>query len=136
MFDHKRVLRHGYTFVDLCVAIALFILLVAFVILGSGRIHESTWRTKCGSNLRQIAQAMMLYANENGGHYPRARYDPADSAVRAYTGVDAPAPFAAGGPQANDVTAAMYLLLRTQDIRSRHVHLPGHVSRAVESQPD
>src|SRR5262245_54533287 len=93
--------RAGFTYVDLCVLILLVILLAAYVILGSGRIHEFPWRIKCGSNLRQIGQAMMLYANENGGHYPRARYDPADAGVRAYTGANAAAPFAADGPQAN-----------------------------------
>jgi prepilin-type processing-associated H-X9-DG protein len=116
MYDMRAISRRGFTYVDLCVCIVLVILLVAYVILGSERTHEFQWRVKCGSNMRQIGQALMLYANENGGHYPRARYDPADAAVRAYTGANAPAPFAPDGPQANDVTAAMYLLLRTQDI--------------------
>jgi prepilin-type processing-associated H-X9-DG protein len=35
-----------------------------------GRARETANRVKCGSNLRQIGQAMLLYANENRGVYP------------------------------------------------------------------
>src|SRR5439155_17609957 len=70
---------------------------------------------------------ILLYSNENRGAYPRATYDPAkaDKPV-AYTNPDAQpddeeqgaharAPFVKSGP-VNDVTAAMFLLLMTQDI--------------------
>jgi len=38
---------------------------------------ESASREKCGNNLRQIGQAILLYANENKGKYPRTFYKPA-----------------------------------------------------------
>jgi len=34
------------------------------------RAHESANRVKCASNLRQIGQACLLFANENRGRYP------------------------------------------------------------------
>ena len=49
---------------------------------------------------------------------PRARYDPADPTPTAYTRPTARDPFADDGPGPNDVTAAIYLLLRTQDLTS------------------
>lgn len=35
-----------------------------------GRSREAANRVKCGSHLRQIGQAMLMYANDNGGRYP------------------------------------------------------------------
>jgi prepilin-type processing-associated H-X9-DG protein len=34
------------------------------------RARETANRVKCGSNMRQIGQGIMLYANENKGKYP------------------------------------------------------------------
>jgi prepilin-type processing-associated H-X9-DG protein len=34
------------------------------------RAHELANRVKCGSNLRQIGQGMLLYANDHNGQYP------------------------------------------------------------------
>src|SRR5204863_5349478 len=76
-------------------------------------------RVKCASNLRQIGQAILLYANENKGAYPRTTYVGGE-VVHPVWGTGAPAtqPFASNGPQPNDVTAAIFLLLRTQEIGS------------------
>jgi prepilin-type processing-associated H-X9-DG protein len=76
-------------------------------------------RVKCASNLRQIGQALLLYANENKGNYPRTTYVEAD-VVKPVWGTNAlvSMPFSAEGPMANDVTAALFLLIRTQDITS------------------
>ena len=66
---------------------------------------------------------MILYANENNGNFPRTTYDPTDPTPRTYTGAFAKDPFAANGPRANDVTAAFFLLLRTQD----NIYGPGQL---------
>lgn len=108
--------RAGFTLMD------LLILLVAVALCGgtgfvvTARTRESADRIKCASNLRQIGQALLLYSNENNNVYPRTRHDPADPAARVFTAAAAKNPFAPGGPGPNDVTAAMFLLLRTQDI--------------------
>jgi prepilin-type processing-associated H-X9-DG protein len=72
---------------------------------------------KCASNLRQIGQAILLYANENKGAYPRTIATTAPVVTPTWgTGAAATQPFAEGGPAPNDVTAGFFLLLRTQDI--------------------
>src|SRR5947209_3338076 len=120
----------AFSLIDLLFIILIAVFLVACLLPSIRRTHESAHRVNCGSHLRQIGQAMVEYANANGGNFPRTRYDPNDATVRAYTGVAATQPFAADGPQANDVTAALYLLLRTQDIISAVFVCPG--TRAVK----
>ena len=110
-------MRHGMTRLDVLVLL-LCVLFVVLVIAEPGitREHESADRVKCASNLRQIGQALMLYAQENHGQYPRTHWDKADPQVRSFTNSYAPDPFGPGGPLPNDVTASIYLLLRTQQI--------------------
>jgi prepilin-type processing-associated H-X9-DG protein len=48
----------------------------------------------------------------------RARPYVVGGPLNQYTGTQAPNPFGPGGPSANDVTAGLFLLLRTQDITS------------------
>jgi prepilin-type processing-associated H-X9-DG protein len=49
---------------------AYFALIFAVMAPSLGRARETANRVKCASNLRQIGIAILLYANENHGHYP------------------------------------------------------------------
>jgi prepilin-type processing-associated H-X9-DG protein len=82
------------------------------------RAREQANRVKCASNLRQIGQGIQMYANENKGNFPRTVYDDVGGTPTEYTAPDASNPFEPGGPGPNDVTAALFLLLRTQDLTS------------------
>jgi hypothetical protein len=109
--------RSGWTFADVLVAIFLVTLLAGVALPAAiGRQNEVANRVRCGSNMRQIGQAMLLYANENNGSFPRTVYDMKAGKVTSYTHVDAKNPFGKDGPDANDVTAPIFLLLRTQDL--------------------
>lgn len=58
-----------------CVGIALtlmYALMMSIMLPSLGRARETANRAKCSSNMRQIGQAMLLYANENRGVYPDA----------------------------------------------------------------
>ncbi len=50
------------------VLLALFIASVLLSSFNPPRVESN--RVKCSSNLRQIGQAMLLYANDSGGKYP------------------------------------------------------------------
>ena len=89
------------------------LLLPTMMRLGNG---DGSGRVKCASNLRQVGQAIQLYANVNKGKLPRTVYDGQGGAPTFYTGVDAADPFGPGGPGPNDVTAALFLLVRSVDI--------------------
>jgi prepilin-type processing-associated H-X9-DG protein len=114
---HVRSRSRGFTLRDMLVLLFVFAMLVISVIGCRRHTGEGASRVKCASNLRQIGQALLLYANENNGNFPRTTYVGGDAVRPTWgTGAAASNPFDPDGPAANDVTAAMFLLLRTRDI--------------------
>ena len=115
----RRLARRprGLTQIDLVVLLLCVGLGVLVGCLSRGGNRETANRIKCASNLRQIGQALLLYANDHGGAYPRVVYLPGPDPKPVWgTGAAGADPFTSAQP--NDVTAALFLLLRTQDITS------------------
>src|SRR5215207_4146687 len=109
--------RRGFTLVELLVVLFVCVFLLAMVVACNRNAHHTSGRVTCASNLRQIGQAILLYSNENKGAYPRTRSAGGMVVTPTWgTGVTASNPFAEDGPAPNDVSACMFLLLRTQDI--------------------
>jgi prepilin-type processing-associated H-X9-DG protein len=125
--------RGGKVLCDLLVVVVLIPLLTVVFFACRQQRGDSSNRIGCASNLRQIGQAIQLYANENNHAYPRTRMDVATAHHPTWgTGAATTQPFAPDGPQPTDVTAALFLLLRTQDITAEVFTCP----RSNESKWD
>ncbi len=109
----------GFTYVELLVVLVLIVVGIAIFLPTRHRTEGGSNRVKCASNLRQIGQAILLYSNDNRGMYPHGRRSSGPVRTPVWgTGAAATQPSDADGPAENDVTAAVFLLLRTQDITS------------------
>lgn len=70
MIPHHR--RRAFTLIELLTVIAIVGILAAIIVPVVGSVRGKARTTQCASNVRQIATAMLLYANENKQLLPKA----------------------------------------------------------------
>lgn len=62
--------RPGFTLVELLIVIAIMGVLLGLLMPALGRARETARRMTCLSNLRQVYQSFLMFAEENDGHVP------------------------------------------------------------------
>ena len=130
MKSRKRI---AFTLIEVIVVIGIISLLFAFLLPALEKARENANDLRCANNLNQIGVALVMYANENHGHYPRTTYDPA-APLCVGTNPSAPDPFGPGGPQVNDLSAPLFLLMRVQELPPKILIEP--YNDEIEDQPE
>jgi prepilin-type N-terminal cleavage/methylation domain-containing protein len=85
---HKR----GFTLTELLVVVGIIALLIALLLPALAKARDQANKTKCLSNLRQLAISAIMYADQNKGRYPLElrnnnnginafKYNPGESAL-------------------------------------------------------
>lgn len=116
--------RCGFTLVELLVLLGILLVIGSIFLPYVTWLRESNSRLVCADHLRQINGALKSYAGENRGAFPRTTYDEANNpnGWTAFTGPDSPDPFLDGSAvKPNDVTASLFLLIRTGKLESAGV---------------
>jgi prepilin-type N-terminal cleavage/methylation domain-containing protein/prepilin-type processing-associated H-X9-DG protein len=68
-------MKKGFTVVELMVSIAVMAVLAAILFPAFAETKDDAAQTTCLSNLKQIATAMLVYAQDNGGMLPPQGYE-------------------------------------------------------------
>lgn len=66
--------RCAFTLLEMLVVIGIIALLMALLVPAVSRVRAQSQTVACASNLRQLALAANLYANDNDGFYPPAHF--------------------------------------------------------------
>lgn len=103
----KIITPRAFTLIELLTVIAIIGILAAILIPVVSRVRESARQTQCRSNIRQIATATALAAQDNKGRFPAMRSTYWDKPDTTVNGVRLTYPYLL--EQATQVTLRNYI---------------------------
>jgi prepilin-type N-terminal cleavage/methylation domain-containing protein len=75
-----RAIGRGFTLVELLVVVAIIALLISILLPSLIAAKNYVWRVRCGTNIRQLMTATLLYAQENRDAMPMPNWASQDPA--------------------------------------------------------
>jgi len=96
---NKFRISQGFTLVELLVVIGIIALLISILLPALNRARQQAQLLQCESNLREIGQAIVMYAGDNGGSLPFGYWDGS-----AIPGTNKPNPLFTAATQGNFAT--------------------------------
>ena len=111
--------RKGFTLVELLVVIGIIAVLMGILLPALSAVKRTAQRVVCGSNLAGIGKAILLYANEYNGEYPRAGGPGSLWGVKGYiySWTDQSGDQYGMTPAEVTVTSSLYLLVKYMDVQ-------------------
>ncbi len=108
--------KKGFTLIELLVVIAIIAMLLAILMPALNKVKKIAQRVVCGTNLKGLGTAQMVYANDYDGAYA-VQYHTAPRTISDRTAGCAD-PGMVWGTTAGDVSigASLYLLVREADV--------------------
>jgi prepilin-type N-terminal cleavage/methylation domain-containing protein/prepilin-type processing-associated H-X9-DG protein len=83
--SHKTLRRRGFSLIELLVVIGIIAILLGLLLPSLSLAWAHARLVNCQSNLRQVGQALIMYANENNGWLIPVDSDPtAEGGVRGF----------------------------------------------------
>jgi prepilin-type processing-associated H-X9-DG protein/prepilin-type N-terminal cleavage/methylation domain-containing protein len=88
--NRKMVTKRAFTLIELLTVIAVVAVMVGILIPAVGSVRAKAQMATSVNNLRQLGAGGLLYANDNGGYYPRGAFTPLNwhNDIYPYVGSD------------------------------------------------
>ncbi|WFB34994.1 prepilin-type N-terminal cleavage/methylation domain-containing protein [Kiritimatiellota bacterium B12222] len=68
--SHSSACKRAFTLIELLVVIAIIALLISIIVPVTSKALESSRRSACASNLRTLAQGLVVFAADHKGYFP------------------------------------------------------------------
>jgi len=121
--------QKGLTLVELIVTIIVTLFIIAvFLPFQEGGTKISN-RVLCGTNLKGLGTAMVIYAHDNGSNYPQLPGTSSWSKRLGFNYDNTTPDFSEGGAEekcSRTITASLYLLVREADVSPKSFICPGN----------
>lgn len=127
--------RKGLTLVEVMVVVLVLLASGVAFVLSLGNVRHCAQRVVCGTNLKGLGTAIMVYAHDYDGAYPQLPGKGPWSKRLGFDYYHANADFSEGGAEeynSRTITASWYLLVREADVPPKSFVCPKSSQAAFE----